>query len=89
MGKMTLTATQSQILEILSKEPYFPQTFYITGGTALSAFYYHHRESEDIDLFTQKPFDQARVQSWMKHAEKEHDWKLSYRQVFERQTYQI
>ena len=27
--------------------------FYLTGGTALSRFYFHHRESYDLDLFTQ------------------------------------
>lgn len=89
MGKITLTATQRQILDIIAAEPYFPQTFYLTGGTALSAFYYHHRESEDIDLFTQKPFDQNFVQVWMNAQTKKHRWKLSYAQVFERQTYEI
>jgi hypothetical protein len=33
------------------------QEFYLTGGTALSAFYLQHRFSEDLDLFTQD--DQA------------------------------
>ena len=27
-------------------------TFFLTGGTALAAFYLHHRLSEDLDLFT-------------------------------------
>jgi len=31
----------------------FAQDFYLTGGTALARFYFHHRESEDLDLFTQ------------------------------------
>ena len=26
--------------------------FFLTGGTALAAFYLHHRLSEDVDLFT-------------------------------------
>lgn len=26
--------------------------FYLTGGTALARFYYNHRESLDLDLFT-------------------------------------
>ncbi|MEK7503966.1 MAG: nucleotidyl transferase AbiEii/AbiGii toxin family protein [Patescibacteria group bacterium] len=26
--------------------------FYLTGGTALARFYFHHRESVDLDLFT-------------------------------------
>lgn len=25
--------------------------FYLTGGTALSRFYYHHRYSDDLDYF--------------------------------------
>ncbi len=28
------------------------QSFFLTGGTALAAFYLHHRLSKDIDLFT-------------------------------------
>jgi predicted nucleotidyltransferase component of viral defense system len=35
--------------------------FYLTGGTALARFYYHHRESIDLDLFTndqKQDFDQ-------------------------------
>ncbi|MFO7633905.1 MAG: nucleotidyl transferase AbiEii/AbiGii toxin family protein [Caldilinea sp.] len=29
--------------------------FYLTGGTALARFYFHHRESIDLDLFTNQP----------------------------------
>ncbi len=29
--------------------------FYLTGGTALARFYFHHRESIDLDLFTNEP----------------------------------
>jgi len=29
--------------------------FYLTGGTALARFYFHHRESLDLDLFTNDP----------------------------------
>lgn len=31
----------------------FEPDFYLTGGTALARFYFHHRESVDLDLFTQ------------------------------------
>lgn len=30
----------------------FGNDFYLTGGTALARFYFHHRESVDLDLFT-------------------------------------
>lgn len=31
---------------------YLGKEFFLTGGTALAAFYLHHRLSEDLDLFT-------------------------------------
>lgn len=34
--------------------------FYLTGGTALSRFYYHHRYSEDLDFFTVSEFKDFR-----------------------------
>lgn len=34
--------------------------FYLAGGTALSLFYFHHRESYDLDLFT-KDFSHDRI----------------------------
>jgi len=30
----------------------FAKDFYLTGGTALARFYFHHRTSVDLDLFT-------------------------------------
>jgi predicted nucleotidyltransferase component of viral defense system len=44
-----LTSTQNSFLrEFFSRA----QEFYLTGGTALSAFYLRHRYSEDLDFFT-------------------------------------
>ncbi len=42
-----------QFLDLVIKEPYLLKKFYWTGGTVLSEFYLHHRESEDIDLFSE------------------------------------
>ncbi|MEX0681616.1 MAG: nucleotidyl transferase AbiEii/AbiGii toxin family protein, partial [Balneolales bacterium] len=39
---------QDKVLSVLSGE--IPD-FYLTGGTALSRFYLHHRFSEDLDFF--------------------------------------
>jgi len=47
-----LTELQKRFLELVIKEPTFVKNYYWTGGTVLSEFYLHHRESEDIDLFT-------------------------------------
>ena|SRR3989344_6578597 len=43
----------------------FSKTFFLTGGTALSAFYLAHRESQDLDLFSLKPFDTLLLRNTM------------------------
>ncbi|OGZ35383.1 MAG: hypothetical protein A3A94_00740 [Candidatus Portnoybacteria bacterium RIFCSPLOWO2_01_FULL_43_11] len=62
--KSILTHRQKKILEIISKERYFTERFYLAGGTALAEFYLKHRISEDLDLFNEKqeinPFPIAR-----------------------------
>jgi len=44
----TLYPLQDKVLEIVSK---LPVGFYLTGGTALSRAYLHHRYSDDLDFF--------------------------------------
>ena len=44
-------ALQDRFLEHFFAGP-LGQHFYLTGGTALARFYFHHRESLDLDLFT-------------------------------------
>lgn len=51
MGKTILTSRQSQFLELVGGQKQLTQNFYLTGGTALSEFYYQHRLSEDLDFF--------------------------------------
>lgn len=48
-----LSPLQSNFLKEIFQQT---QEFYLTGGTALSAFYLKHRYSEDIDLFTHENF---------------------------------
>ena len=54
MGKSILTTKQLDFLELAQAQPSITKRFYLTGGTALSEFYFQHRLSEDIDLFTEK-----------------------------------
>lgn len=61
MGKVQiLTKEQQIILAEVKKNPFF-SGFYFTGGTALSAFYLHHRYSEDLDFFSEKEFDPQEI----------------------------
>ncbi len=47
-----LTPLQKRVLDVLYADAEFRENFYLTGGTALSAFYLHHRYSDDLDFFT-------------------------------------
>ncbi|MFQ6084453.1 MAG: nucleotidyl transferase AbiEii/AbiGii toxin family protein [Candidatus Aminicenantia bacterium] len=49
-----LTEFQEKFLKEISKTS-IKDKFFLTGGTALSAFYLKHRFSDDLDFFTQVP----------------------------------
>ena len=59
--KEILTIYQQQFLEFASKQDYISKNFYLTGGTALAAFYLRHRLSEDLDFFSEKEEVNLRV----------------------------
>lgn len=47
---------QVTMLRLFFSDP-FSSPFFLTGGTALSAFYLAHRDSKDFDLFSIEPFE--------------------------------
>ncbi len=51
MGQTILTDTQQAALAAVGKESGCAD-FYLSGGTALAAFYFHHRLSDDLDFFS-------------------------------------
>lgn len=72
MGKTILTPRQLEFLERIQIEPQITKRFYLTGGTALSAFYLKHRLSYDIDLFTEKEeVDQRVIEAFLKKISSE------------------
>lgn len=73
MGEVQiLTKEQRIILDEIKKHPSFRE-FYLTGGTALSAFYLQHRYSEDLDLFTEKSLNTQEIETLIqKWSEKHH-----------------
>jgi predicted nucleotidyltransferase component of viral defense system len=60
-----LTPLQRQTLMAIGQTP-LGHSFYLTGGTALAAFYLHHRYSVDLDFFTADPTAIARVPTLMR-----------------------
>ena len=56
MAKTILNQFQTKAL-VDFKKSNLSKKFYLSGGTALSEFYLHHRLSEDLDFFTQEELD--------------------------------
>lgn len=61
--KSNILIVQEEILKILAGQI---DDFYLAGGTALSIFYFTHRQSDDLDFFT-KEFDVVRVKRIIDH----------------------
>lgn len=61
-GNPILLPHQIQILKLFFGTS-FAKPFFLTGGTALSAFYLAHRESQDLDFFSLQPFDTYELQA--------------------------
>lgn len=66
MGKTILTTKQLKFLELAQAQTSIAETYYLTGGTALSEFYFKHRLSEDIDLFSEKEVEPFIIESFLK-----------------------
>lgn len=64
------TQLKAQQLRILKAVANQIDDFYLVGGTALSLFYFDHRESEDLDFFTQR-FSPERVVQVVDHIKKQ------------------
>ena len=65
MGKSILTSKQLDFLELAQAQEFIAKKFYLTGGTALSEFYFQHRLSEDIDLFSEEEVNTRAVESFL------------------------
>lgn len=69
-----LNLQQKQFLAVVLEEPYILANFYLSGGTALSSWYLHHRESYDLDFFTENRFDSDRITNWIKNNQDKIDY---------------
>ena|SRR3989344_2347358 len=72
-----LSLRQEQFLGLVLQTKEILKQFYLSGGTALSSWYLHHRESYDLDFFSEHPFDGEKIFSWIKRNEE----KLEYQSV--------
>ncbi|PIV62644.1 hypothetical protein COS12_01560 [Candidatus Roizmanbacteria bacterium CG01_land_8_20_14_3_00_33_9] len=88
MGKTILTKRQQQLLTLLFADSYIKKHFYLTGGTALSEYYLHHRLSEDLDLFSSEEVDPKGVEIILKKIKKKINFKkIVYQNHFNRNLF--
>ena len=52
-------------MELAQTQKFISQKFYLTVGTALSEFYFQHRLSEDIDLFSEYEVNPRAVEAFL------------------------
>ena len=55
-----ITTLQKQVLDLFRKSS-LKKGFYWTGGTLLSAYYLHHRQSKDLDFFSDSSFSYNQI----------------------------
>lgn len=71
---LTFSDKQTAFIKYISKISFFNK-FYLNGGTALSAVYFHHRDSEDLDFFSPEQFSDIDLQSHIIGSKKILKWK--------------
>jgi len=67
---------QREILLHLITNPTIEELFFLTGGSALSVFYLHHRVSEDLDFFTLHSLDISEIDFWIRRMWPENSVKI-------------
>jgi len=60
------SARHREVLQGLLAHPEIERSFFLTGGTALSVFYLHHRVSDVPDLFTLEPMSLSELDPWIR-----------------------
>lgn len=75
-----LTDGQRAVIRLIGRSPLQPE-FFLTGGTALSAFYLEHRYSDDLDFFTESPLAVSRVPSIMEKVAADLGARIEFRRM--------
>lgn len=88
MDSKILTAHQSGFLDKAKNINFFVRNFYLSGGTALAAFYLQHRYSEDLDFFSEKEIDLLNLDVCMNTIKKDLNIsKIDFQQSYNRNLF--
>lgn len=69
MGLEILTAHQRVLLDRIRDAQRITDRFTLSGGTALAAFYYNHRDSEDLDFFSLEEVNAEAITVFLRSAQ--------------------
>ncbi|MBI4036032.1 nucleotidyl transferase AbiEii/AbiGii toxin family protein [Candidatus Daviesbacteria bacterium] len=81
---MNLTKLQKLAIELLAHSP-LRNIFYWTGGTLLASHYLHHRESIDLDFFSEKKFSLEEINRFTQELKEKGGFAtVHYQKIFDR-----
>lgn len=86
---LTFTPLQKSIFDQFSKNSKLVRTFYFRGGTALSAIYLHHRESEDLDFFAEKGFNNQFVEGFIDEIAEKNTLEVRFTEIFSTRIFNL
>ena len=69
MEQTILNEEQKKIIASVAQEPNLSD-FYLSGGTALAAYYFHHRISDDLDFFIANDIDKIFLHAFAENLKK-------------------
>lgn len=82
MEQTILNPFQKKTLDVFKKTS-LSKKYYLSGGTALSEVYLHHRHSEDLDFFTAEELDLEELKKFSNLVAKEnHIQKIEFQHGF-------
>ena len=88
MAKTILTKRQQNLLTQLEKDKNITNNFYLSGSTALSEYYLHHRYSESLDFFSFKEVNPLAIQIVLKTLSTKIGFeKIDFQQSFNRNLF--
>ncbi len=83
-----LTKNQTALLDKIKSNKFIIDNFYLTGGTALAAFYLKHRYSEDLDFFSEEEFDTINLDIFFSQIKKDLNIaKIDFQQSYNRNLF--
>lgn len=88
MAREILSPAQKKFISLFSENKGLKEKFYLTGGTTLSAYYLHHRYSEDLDFFSISQIEILALNVFLKEIKSALNIKkIDFQQSFNRNIY--